>query len=308
MKILVTGGSGFIGSHLIRKLIHLNHRVVNLDHRRSPINQVRYRQGVKFYLVDINHQQALEKVFQREQPKAIYHLAAKTGVRESLRQPQTYFQTNVLGTLNLLEAAVKYGTKDFFFTSSSSVYGQQKKSPFHEDSQTSRLISPYAVSKRSAELLIEAYHYLFKLRTVIFRLFTVYGPHGREDMAPFLFTQAISRGQPLKKFGSGQSQRDYVYIDDVINGLTAVLDKKFNYAIINLGSGQSVTLNYLIRLIEKLLNKKAQIEKMPKQVSDLTLTAADIGRAAKLLHYQPKTDIKAGMKKFIDWYLANEQN
>lgn len=308
MKILVTGGSGFIGSHLVARLACLNHSVVNLDKRRSPAGEMSNKRQFKFYQADINDQEALKKIFQKEQPEVVYHLAAKTGVRESLKQPQVYFQTNVLGTLNVLEAAVQHDAKDFFFTSSSSVYGQQKKSPFCEDRQTSRLISPYAVSKRSAELLVESYHYLFKLPTVIFRLFTVYGPHGRQDMAPFLFTQAISRGQPLKKFGRGQSQRDYVYIDDVINGLTAALDKKFNYAIINLGSGQSVTLNSLIRLIEKLLKKKAQIEKMPKQTGDLFLTAADLNRAAKLLSYKPKTDINSGMKKFIAWYLANEQN
>lgn len=302
MKILVTGGSGFIGSHLIARLLRLNHSVVNLDKTRRQIKEV------KFYKADINHRKSLEKIFQREKPEVVYHLAAKTGVRESINQPQVYFQTNVLGTLNLLEAAVKYGVKGFFFASSSSVYGNQKKAPFKETDCADKPISPYAASKRAAELLIYAYHQLYQLSAVIFRLFTVYGPAGRKDMAPFLFTREINRSQSIKKFGSGQSQRDYVYIDDVVDGLAAALEKKFNYEIINLGSGQSASLNNLIRLIEKLLAKKARVKKLPQQPGDAIITWADISRAKKLLSYQPKISLELGMKRFVNWYLENERD
>jgi len=299
MKILVTGASGFIGSHLVKKLLKLNHQVVSLDIRRSRIS--------RFYKADINCRQALERIFEKEKPDKICHLAALTGVRESIKQPQAYFKTNVLGTLNLLELAVKYEAKGFFLASSSSVYGNQKKVPFKETDCADKPISPYAASKRSAELLLFAYHQLYKLKTTIFRFFTVYGPKGRKDMAPFLFTRAINSGQPIKKFGTGESKRDYVYIDDLIDSFISGLEKNFGGKIINLGMGQPVSLNGLISLIEKLLDKKAKIKKLPQQPGDVPITWADISRARKLLNYQPKIEIEEGMKRFINWYLKEKK-
>lgn len=312
MKILVTGGAGFIGSHLIRRLLKLKYPVVcidNFDDYYSPkikeenIQEFITNKRFKLYRADICDFKKLTQIFKKEKPDKICHSAAQVGIRASLSEPNLYLQTNVGGTLNLLKLSVKNKVQNFLLASSSSVYGNRKKIPFSEKACVDQPLSPYAATKRAAELLTYTYHHLYNLNCTILRFFTVYGPSGRPDMATFLFTDAIYKGKAIKKFGSGKSKRDYLYIDDLIDGIIAALNKNFPFQIINLGSGRSVELNSLITLIEKILQKKAKIQSFQKQAGDIEVTWADITKAKRLLRYHPKISINKGMKRFIKWYL-----
>jgi UDP-glucuronate 4-epimerase len=231
------------------------------------------------------------------------HLAARAGVRPSIKDPVLYEQTNILGTLNLLELARDNKTSNFVFGSSSSVYGKNKNIPFCENDRTDNPISPYAATKKAGEVLCHTYHYLYNLNITCLRFFTVYGPRGRPDMAPYLFTDKIYRGEPITMFGDGKSKRDYTYIKDIVSGILAAVDANHSFEIINLGNSQTVELKKFINIIEELLKKKAVInqEEMPK--GDVPVTYADLSKANKLLQYSPQTDIKQGMREFISWYM-----
>lgn len=315
-KILVTGGAGFIGSHLTRRLLELGYHVVCVDDlndyyspkiKRKNIAPFLKEKNFRFYKGDICDYDRLLEIFKHEKFDIVAHLAAWAGVRPSIANPYLYEKVNIGGTLNLLDLAAKYKIENFVFASSSSVYGNNKKIPFSESDPVDNPISPYAATKKSCELLAATYHNLYGLPCTGLRYFTVYGPSGRPDMAPFLFTDAIFRGKPIKKFGNGTSKRDYTYIDDIVGGTVAALRKNFPFEIINLGNSEPVELNYFISLIERLLGKKAKIKQMPRQPGDVEITYADISKAKKLLSWQPKVKIEEGMNVFIEWYKENRK-
>lgn len=315
-KILLTGGAGFIGSNLTRKLLELGNKVVCLDNfdenyslkiKERNIKPFLKNKNYKFYQKDILDFDGLKEIFTKEEPEKICHLAAKVGVRSSILEPKIYAKVNIEGTLNLLELAKSFPIENFVFASSSSVYGNSNKVPFSENDKTDFPVSPYAATKKAGELLLWTYHSLYKINCTALRFFTVYGPAGRPDMAPFLFTDAIFKGKPIKKYGDGTSKRDYTYVDDVVEGIISALNKNLSFEIINLGNNKPVSLNDFIKLIEEKLGKKALIENYPQQPGDVEITFADISKAQKLLGYNPKTKIEEGMGKFIDWYLKNWQ-
>lgn len=314
MKILITGGAGFIGSNLVKKLLEKKFNIVCIDNfddyydvkiKKRNIKPFLKEKNFHFYKVDICDYIELKEVFEKEKPKKVCHLAAKVGVRPSIKDIWGYEKVNIGGIINLLELAKKYKVKNFIFTSSSTVYGQSKDLPFRESQNTDLPISPYAATKKAGELLIWNYHHLYNLNATILRLFMVYGPSGRPDMAPFLFTDSIFRGKTISKFGVGPSKRDYIYIDDLIDGLVAAIEKDLKFEIINLGGGHPISLNKLIKLIEKNLKRKAKIKKVKAQPGDMTVTWADISKAKKILGYQPRVSIEEGIKKFVSWYLEN---
>lgn len=312
MRILVTGGAGFIGSHTVKALLDRGDKVICVDNfndyydpdvKKENIRPFLNNGKFKLYKSDITIFNAMRNIFKKEKPDKICHLAARAGVRASIENPFIYQQVNAGGTLNLLELSRKYGVKNFVFASSSSVYGNNKKTPFSEKHSVDNPISPYAATKKAAELMAYTYHRLYKMNCTALRFFTVYGPAGRPDMAPYMFTDAVYRGRPIKKFGDGTSKRDYTYISDIVSGVLAAVDRELGYEIINLGNNKPVRLNYFISIIEKILGRKAVIKQFPKQPGDVDITYADISKAKKLLGYSPEVKIEQGMEKFISWYL-----
>lgn len=311
MKVLVTGGAGFIGSHTTAALLERGDEVVCLDNFNDYYSPARKRKNVagfldnpayKLYEADIRDVETLEGIFETERFGKIVHIAAMAGVRASIQHPLLYEEVNVKGTLNLLELSRRYEIENFVFASSSSVYGARSEVPFREDDPCNHPISPYAATKRAGELLAYTYHHLHGLNCTCLRLFTVYGPRGRPDMAPYLFTKWILEGREVRRFGDGTSRRDYTYIDDVVPGIVAALDADFSYEIINLGNSQTVALNDFIALVERLVGKKARIKQLPVQPGDVPLTCADISKARRLLGYGPQTPLEEGMRRFVDWY------
>ncbi len=316
-KILVTGGAGFIGSHLCDTLLDKGMDVICVDNFNDYYSPERKRNNIKhnqenkdFFLeeTDICEKKEIEKVFKKHNPDKIVHLAARAGVRASIKDPFIYEMTNIKGTLNLLELSKEHKIKKFVFGSSSSVYGRNKEAPFSEDHRTDFPVSPYAATKKSGELMCYTYSYLYDLNIVCLRFFTVYGPRGRPDMAPYLFTQKINKGDPLKMFGDGTSRRDYTYVGDIVKGIVSALEREIKFEIFNLGNSQTVELKELISVIEKKLGKKAEIIRVEMPKEDVPMTYADISKAKKLLNYNPKTDIDEGISKFVDWYLDQERN
>lgn len=312
--ILVTGGAGFIGSHVCDRLLSMKKRVICLDNLNpyySPKRKIKNIQhnfnnpNFLFIILDITKKEQLEQVFQNNKIDKIIHLAARAGVRPSIERPLWYRDTNVNGTINLLELAKKYKIKNFVFGSSSSVYGKIKKIPFSEEDNVDYPVSPYAASKKACELFCYTYSYLCNLNVTCLRYFTVYGPRGRPDMAPYLFTKWISQGKPIKMFGDGTTKRDYTYISDIVDGTIAALEKKFRFEILNLGNNKPIELRQFIKIIEKHLGKKAKIKKLPLPPGDVPMTFADITKAAKLLGYRPKVGIDEGMKRFVEWFKKN---
>lgn len=310
MGVLVTGGAGFIGSHLVDKLVEKGVEVICLDNfdpyydpgiKKKNIKHNLGNKNFKLVEADMRDEKALRRVFEEDDIEKIVHLAAKVGVRPSIENPLLYEDVNVHGTLNLLESCKKYGTENFVFGSSSSVYGITGKVPFSED-DVPRPISPYGVSKRSGELLCHAYSSLYDISVTCLRFFTVYGPRQRPDMAIHKFVKLIDRGEKIPMYGNGTSKRDYTYIDDIVNGIMTALEKKFGFEVFNLGNSETVELRRLISLIEEELGKGAKIERLPDQPGDVPITYADISKAKKLLNYSPKTRIKEGIAKFVEWY------
>ncbi|MBM3256563.1 MAG: NAD-dependent epimerase/dehydratase family protein, partial [Candidatus Moranbacteria bacterium] len=234
-------------------------------------------------------------------PQKIIHLAAMAGVRSSLLKPKLYFDVNVMGSINLLEAAVRHKVKNFVFASSSSVYGNNKKLPFSESDPVDTPISPYAASKKADELVAHAYHHLYGLNITALRFFTVYGPWGRPDMALFLFADAITKGEPIKVFNHGKMSRNFTYIDDIVSGTITVLDKCKGYDVINIGGDREETLARYIKVLENNLGKKARKKMLPLQPGDVPNTVADIRKLRKI-GWKPTTRIDKGIKKFVEWY------
>lgn len=315
MNILVTGGAGFIGSHVVRRLAADGHTVTVLDDFNDfydvaikQANVQGFPENVRVVRGDIRDAHSVAGAFRGQAYDVVIHLAARAGVRPSITQPRLYLDTNITGTFHVLEAARETGVKKFLFASSSSVYGLAKESPFREDMPLPQTLSPYAATKLAGEHLCGNYANLHGLQMVCLRFFTVYGPGQRPDLAIHKFTDAIYRGKPVPKFGDGSTRRDYTYIDDIVEGVMGAMAydaKKFD--IFNLGESETTTLNDLIAALEKALGKKAVIEQHPFQPGDMPMTCADITKARALLGYSPKTKISEGIPKFVEWYLSRQK-
>ena len=314
MAVLVTGGAGFIGSHVVERLMARGDEVVVLDDLNDyydPAIKLRNLAGVVdqpgLHLVrgDIADEAAVGQAFAMARIRAVVHLAARAGVRPSLSDPLLYERANIRGALQILEQSRREGVERVVFASSSSVYGMTTHAPFVESDPADRPISPYSATKRAAGLLCYTYSHLYQLPSVCMRLFTVYGPRQRPDLAIHAFTHSIWNGQPIKVFGDGTSARDYTFVDDIVDGLLTTLDRPtpFAYEIFNLGNSLPVPLSALISLIEHALGRTAVIEPAPEQPGDVKLTYADIGKAQHLLGYQPRVQIEEGIQRFCSWYL-----
>jgi UDP-glucuronate 4-epimerase len=311
LKILVTGGAGFIGSHATEALLARGDQVVCVDSFNDYYDPARKRRNVAPFLgrstyrlveADIRAPQPLADLFAAEQFDKVLHLAAMAGVRYSIQHPELYAGVNVCGTVNLLDLACRHEVRNFVLASSSSVYGARSKAPFREEDSVEHPISPYAATKRAAELLTYTYHHLYDLPCTSLRFFTVYGPAGRPDMAPYLFTRWIFEGSELKMFGDGTSRRDYTYVDDIVAGVLSALDADLPFEIINLGNSHTVALNEFIAVVERCVGRRACIVRQEPQPGDVPLTSADISRARSLLGFEPKVDIEEGMERFVSWY------
>jgi UDP-glucuronate 4-epimerase len=312
-NILITGGAGFIGSHLADRLLTEGGWQVSVVDdfndfyvpaiKRENVNRQKTNQNYRLFEADIRDKNALAEVFKENALDCIVHLAARAGVRPSLELPLLYSQTNVDGTVNLLELAREYGIKQFVFGSSSSVYGINAKVPFSEDDPIRQPISPYAATKAAGELLCHTYTHLYGIRCVCLRFFTVYGPRQRPDLAIHKFARLLSEGKPIPVFGDGTTRRDYTYIDDILAGVRAAIDYgASDYEVINLGESRTVELRELISLLEKELGVEAKIDRQPLQPGDVPQTYADISKARSLLGYNPQTQIEVGIQRFVEWF------
>jgi UDP-glucuronate 4-epimerase len=316
-RLLVTGGAGFIGSHLVDRLLATDPaRLVVIDDfndfydpqiKRANIAAHLQHPAYRLVEADIRDYTALKEVFAEEFFDTIIHLAARAGVRPSVAEPRAYQETNIAGTLNLLELAERNGIRHFIFGSSSSVYGPAATPPFKEDAPLSP-ISPYAATKAAGELLAHTYSHLYGMRVVCLRFFTVYGARQRPDLAIHKFARLIAARRPIPVYGDGTSERDFTYIDDIISGIEGALGYDATpFEIINLGESQTITLNRLIELLEEALGERAIIERHPPQPGDMPRTHADISKARRLLNYQPTTPIEIGIQKFAAWFKGETQ-
>jgi UDP-glucuronate 4-epimerase len=314
MAVLVTGGAGFIGSHVVERLIARGSEVVVLDDfnnyydpaiKEHNLAGVAGKQGLHIVRGDVADEAAVAEAFAIRRIRAVVHLSARAGVRPSLGDPLLYERANIRGALLILEQSRREGVERVVFASSSSVYGTTTRAPFTESDAADRPISPYSATKRAAELLCYTYSHLYGLPVTCLRLFTVYGPRQRPDLAIHTFTHSIWTGQPIRVFGDGASARDYTYVDDIVDGMLAALDRPapLAYEIINLGNSLPVQLSALISLIEGALGRTAVIEQAPEQPGDVQLTYADIGKAQRLLGYRPRVQIEEGIQRFSSWYL-----
>ncbi len=311
MKVLVTGGAGFVGSHVCERLLALGHQVAIIDElndfyspaaKRANLDQIRSRGECAFHLTDICDESRMSGIFDREAPDAVIHLAARAGVRPSLVEPYLYERVNTHGTLVILEEMRKRKIPKLIFASSSSVYGATNKAPFREDEVLNQPISPYAATKLAAEHHCHVYAHLYGLSVVCLRLFTVYGPRQRPDLAIHKFVHKIDRGEPIPVYGDGSSGRDYTYVEDIANGIISALSAEFSFEIANLGNSHPIRLEEMIRIIEQCVGKNAVIDRQPQQPGDAPLTYADISRARQLLNYSPETSFEEGIGKFVEWY------
>ncbi|MBX9603396.1 MAG: GDP-mannose 4,6-dehydratase [Bryobacteraceae bacterium] len=308
-RVLVTGGAGFIGFHACKLLLGRGHRVLcvdNFDAYYDPAikraNAAELSQHPNFQLLegDIRDRDLLRRAFQPNVDRML-HLAARAGVRPSIANPQLYFDVNVGGTLEILESMRQYGCTKLVFASSSSVYGNSPRIPFSEDDASAEPISPYAASKRAAELLCYSYHHLYRFDISCLRFFTVYGPRQRPEMAISLFTDRIRKGEPVEMFGDGATVRDYTFIDDITAGIEAALQRVSGFAIYNLGGSRTTSLRQTIAAIEDALGRRAIIRQLPMQSGDVDRTFADISKARRELGYQPNTPFPEGIRIFCEW-------
>jgi UDP-glucuronate 4-epimerase len=316
-NILVTGGAGFIGSNLCERLLREGYTVICLDNFDSfydPNIKIKNVEGMgkkfpnQFELVtgDIRNGEHLTETFKKNRIDSVVHLAARAGVRPSINNPLLYQDVNIRGTIVLLEACKEFGIKDFIFASSSSVYGENQRVPFSEDDLDIQPISPYGATKRAGELLCYSYHHLYGMNIACLRIFTAYGPRQRPEMAIHKFTRLIDQGEKIPIYGDGSSRRDYTYIDDLIEGILAVMHHHRGFELYNLGESQTTSLNELIHLIEEAFGKKANVEMLEPQPGDVSITYADISKAERKLGYHPNIKIEKGIKRFVEWYKAQK--
>lgn len=312
MNFLVTGGAGFIGSHVCERLLQQGHAVWAFDDLNSfydpAIKQRNLREiaalGRPFTFVkgDLTDRAALDELLSGVRFDQIIHLAARAGVRPSLEEPALYQRVNVEGTVNLVEAARRQGVKKITIASSSSVYGVNAKVPFSEADPIFAAISPYAASKLACEALGHVYHHVYGMDVVMLRFFTVYGPRQRPDLAIHKFTRLIAAGKPIPFYGDGSTARDYTYVTDTLDGILACTRKEFGFEIVNLGESQTVTLARLVEVIEQSLGKKAILDRQPPQPGDVPITYANVEKARRLLGYAPKVKIDQGVPLFVEWF------
>ena len=313
-RVLVTGAAGFIGSNLTDALLARGDRVLGIDNfdayydpavKRANLEGAIRNPGFSLDRIDIRDEHALHSAFRTFEPEVVVHLAARAGVRPSLEDPNLYHEVNVIGGQHILDLCREFKPSHLVFASSSSVYGGISETPFREDMDIDRPVSPYAATKRMNELMGHVYHHVYGLNVTMLRFFTVYGPRQRPEMAIHYFTRLIDEGMPIPMFGDGTSRRDYTYIDDILDGVLKAVDTPLPYEVLNLGENHTTELRDLIRMIGDLLDKPVEIESKPFQRADMTQTYADISRAKDLLGYDPQVPIADGLKKFIDWYQEN---
>ncbi|MEC9293747.1 MAG: GDP-mannose 4,6-dehydratase [Chloroflexota bacterium] len=313
MKVLVTGCAGFIGSRVSVLLSEHGHQVNGIDNL-SDAYDVRLKQwrvdnlltphDVEWMVGDITDRESVNSLMIDFKPDVVINLAARAGVRQSIDDPRVYYETNVIGTLNLLEACKQIGVRRFLLASSSSVYGNNRM-PFSEDADIRSLRSPYASSKKAAEDLCHLYSELFDFDVTVFRFFTVYGPAGRPDMSLFRFVKWIVEGEILQVNGDGTQQRDFTHIDDIARGVLSAVNPRSGYEVFNLGSDHPVELNHVIRQIELAVGKSARIQHNVFPPTDVMATWADISHAKELLNWEPQVDLKTGVASVVDWYIEN---
>ena len=317
MRVLVTGGAGFIGYHVASRLREQGHEIFLLDNfndfydplvKRRNVRDLQHDGPAVLYEADVLDTSRLQQVFAECLPQAIIHLAAWAGVRPSLERPEIYTEVNVTGTVNLLELARKLKVGSFIFGSSSSVYGGNKKVPFSEADPVDQPISPYAATKRAGELLCQVYSHNYGLHVCCLRFFTVYGPRQRPEMAIHKFARLMWEDKEIPVYGSGESRRDYTYIDDIVTGVLGAVRVNPVYDILNLGESQTISLLELVSELENALGRKAQLRFLPPQSGDMEITYADISRAERVLEYHPTTPIREGILKFARWFLDSRHS
>jgi len=321
MRYLVTGAAGFIGSMVVQQLLERGDEVLGVDNLNDAydvrlkhwrLERLKGRERFQFDIIDICDRTGLDRVFGAARPDGaggapfdgVLNLAARAGVRPSVENPWIYNDANYTGTLNLLDLCVRHGVRKFVLSSTSSLYGGDNPRPYTESANTDRPLSPYAVSKKAAEVLCYTYHYLYGIDVTVFRYFTVYGPAGRPDMSLFRFVQWISEGRPVRVFGDGRQERDFTFVEDVARGSIAGL-KPVGYEVVNLGSDEPVVLLDAVRLIQQLTGREAQIEYSPMHKADVQATWANISKAESLLGWRPQTDFREGVRRLVEWYDEN---
>jgi UDP-glucuronate 4-epimerase len=316
--LIVTGSAGFIGTRTTQMLLAQGHRVIGIDNLNDAYDvrlkewrlaQIQDHPDFSFHQEDITDSAALDALLQEEiatngRPDAIINLAARAGVHASVQNPWVYYETNTVGTLNLMEICRRYEIPKFVLASTSSLYGSHNRQPYCEEADTNQPLSPYAASKKAAETLCYTYHYLHNIDVTILRYFTVYGPAGRPDMSLFRFVQWISEGRPVTIFGDGEQSRDFTYVDDIARGTIAAL-KFVNYEIINLASNEPIVLIDAVHMIEDLVGRKAQLDFQPRYRADVTATWANISKAKKILDWVPQNSFREGLDQLAHWYQAN---
>ncbi|WP_138991409.1 NAD-dependent epimerase/dehydratase family protein [Larkinella sp. C7] len=313
MNILLTGGAGFIGTHLTKKLLDEGHIVLAVDNfgsnydpalKRRNVASFEGRPGYYLFEGDIRESSFLHLLFGTYAIDVVVHLAGLAGVRPSLQQPASYFDTNVTGTVTLLQTMRDFKVSKIVFASSSSVYGERNEIPFRETDRIESLASPYAISKRTGEMLLQNYHQLFGLNAYCLRFFTVFGPNQRPDMAISRFIQRLFDGERIQLFGNGQSLRDYTYVNDIVAGIVRAIERVKGFEIINLGGARPVALIDLVRKLEQYTGRKARLDYRPEQPGDVSQTAADLTKAAHLLGYQPRVSLEEGLQRMVNWFQA----
>jgi len=314
LAILVTGGAGFIGSHLLDRLAERDDELICIDDfndfydskiKHENIRALIKSKRIKLVVGDVTDEPTLTRLFEKEDIDMVVHLAARAGVRPSIKGPALYVETNAVGTARLLEWSRRNGVRKFVFASSSSVYGDENEVPFTEDANVCRPVSPYAASKVAGEVMCHAFHHLYGLGIVALRFFTVYGPRQRPEMAIHKFARLIDEGAEVPMYGDGTSARDYTYYEDIIDGVVAAIDTPVGFEIVNLGDNKMTELRRLIDLVAEALGKPAKIKQLDMQPGDVVRTCAGVEKAARLLGYKPKWTVDKGIPEFIEWYKSN---
>lgn len=310
-KVLITGGAGFIGSHVAEKLVTQGVEVVIIDdfndyyppeEKHKNIALLKEGVAVRVYEEDIRNGAAIDKIFAKERPEVVIHLAARAGVRPSLEEAKLYEEVNLGGTVNMLEAAVTHGVSNFVFASSSSVYGDNEKIPFSEADVTDHPISPYAATKKAGELLCYTYHSIYKLPVTCLRFFTVYGPRQRPDLVIRKFMELMAQGETIPIYGDGSMKRDYTYIDDIAHGVITAASSAHEYEVVNLGNSHPVSLNELIDTLERVMGKIAKKDYRPTPATEVKVTYAHTAKAEQVLGYRPNTLLEDGVRKMYEWF------
>lgn len=315
MTILITGCAGFIGFHLSSELVS-KYKIIGIDNlnnyydpelKKNRLKILKNKRNFSFYKIDLLNYKKINQIIKKNKIKYIIHLAAQAGVRHSINNPGAYFKSNIEGFFNILELSKVNKIKHLVFASTSSVYGDNKNFPLKENSNTDTPLSFYAASKKSNEVMAYSYSNIYKLPCTAVRFFTVYGPFGRPDMSLFKFTNKIIKNQYINLYNRGNHERDFTYIDDIVDGIAAVVNKipknKIPYKVYNIGNGKPRKLIDYLNIIEKFLNKKSKVKKLPLQAGDIVKTHADVNLLKKDVGYKPKTTIEEGIKKFLDWYV-----